>query len=471
MRIPIGQPLPNLQIMIVDQYHKLAPIGVKGEIWVSGIGVGEGYWKNAELTSAKFIPNPFTAEAPYSRVYRTGDLGRWMPDGTVEFFGRMDFQVKVRGFRIELGEIESALNTHPKIDEAVVIIKKSADGENTLIAFYTSKQELKGDELQHYLRDMLPYYMIPTTCVCIEKMPLLTSEKIDRHALQALKVEEGGNREAILPSTQVEEHIATIWSEVLDLEHVYVDDNFFRIGGHSISAVKVINRIRERYQIKMALQQIFITPVLSELASVIENEVAKTENEMVNNTQHIVDRPIVRVPRKEYYKLAPVQLPEWYLHYLEPENPFYNVSFDVMFHGDMNVEAFEWAWQVLVQRHSILRACFTDDNGTPLLRIKPEMGLSISAIYENYTHIPAEQIQKVTQELAYAHANQVFDFENGPLFYTKLIEFPHKQFLFMFVSHHIIWDETSSMNLMKEFNELYNAYVTKREPDLPALEV
>ncbi|MDQ0416185.1 amino acid adenylation domain-containing protein [Croceifilum oryzae] len=470
-RVPVGQPLSNLNLYVVDQYNHLAPVGVKGEIWVSGIGVGDGYWKNEELTKEKFISNPFLVDPSHSRVYRTGDLGRWMPDGSVEFFSRIDFQVKVRGFRIELGEIESAIGNHPQVDEVAVIVKKAADGDNTLVAFYTSKQLLESNTLQSYLRDILPYYTVPTHIIRIERMPLLTSEKIDRNALKKWEIEEGTRRGVALPTTQTEVEIASIWQEILGLEQIHADDNFFHIGGHSISAVKVINRIRDRFQIKMALQQVFITPVLSELSAVIDTEVVNLNSSDMDDAKKMSNNLLQPMPKQEAYHLAPVQLPEWYLHHLEPDNPFYNVSFDVMFHGDMNLEAFERAWQTIVDRHAVLRTSFRNDNGTPLQIVAPSMEMKLANLYEDYTHVAEEKIHEVTKERAYAHANQLFNFETGPLFYTKLVEFPGKQFLFMFVSHHIIWDETSSMNLMREFNELYNAFVTQREPQLPTLSI
>ncbi|TCP67348.1 non-ribosomal peptide synthetase [Baia soyae] len=465
-RIPIGQPLPNMTLYVVDQYHHLAPVGVKGEIWISGIGVGNGYWKNEELTKEKFISNPFAEDWTEEQAYRTGDLGRWLPDGSLEFFSRIDFQVKVRGFRIELGEIESAIGNHPQVDEVAVIVKQTEAGDNTLVAFYTSKQLLDTSDLQEYLRGILPYYMVPALTTRIESMPLLTSEKIDRHALREWEIDEGDKQGVSGLDTKTEIDLALIWQDILELKQIDVHDNFFHLGGHSISAVKVINRIRDLFQIKMTLQQIFITPVLSELADVIDTEVAK-----MSDSEEKRDLSLQRMPRQEEYELAPVQLPEWYMHHFEPNNPFYNTSFDLMFYGDMDLQAFEKVWQTLISRHAVLRTTFKNKNGVPLQIIAPSREMKLCDLYEDHTHVPEDKLPEVIKELAEAHANQIFDFEKGPLFSTKLVELPSKQFLYMFASHHIIWDETSSMNLMKEFNELYNAYVTGREPDLPSLEV
>ncbi|SDZ33524.1 non-ribosomal peptide synthetase [Thermoactinomyces sp. DSM 45892] len=466
LRMPIGQPLPNMTLYVVDQYHHLAPVGVKGEIWISGIGVGDGYWKNEELTREKFISNPFAGDWTEERVYRTGDLGRWLPDGSIEFFSRIDFQVKVRGFRIELGEIESAIGNHPQVDEVAVIVKQTEAGDNMLVAFYTSKQLLGSHDLQEYLRGILPYYMVPALSVRMDRMPLLTSEKIDRHALRAWEIGEGEKQGVSGLHTKTEVELASIWQDILELNQIDAGDNFFQLGGHSISAVKVINRIRDRFQIKMTLQQIFITPELSELAGVIDMEVAKQSD---SEEKH--DLSLQCMPKQEVYELAPVQLPEWYMHHFEPDNPFYNTSFDLMFHGDMDLQVFEKVWQTLISRHAVLRTTFTNEDGVPLQIVAPSSEMKLCDFYEDHTHIEEDQISKVIKELAEAHANQIFDFERGPLFSTKLVELPGKQFLYMFASHHIIWDETSSMNLMKECRELYNAYVTGRQPQLPPLEV
>ncbi|SFX57556.1 amino acid adenylation domain-containing protein [Thermoactinomyces sp. DSM 45891] len=466
LRVPIGQPLPNMILYVVDQYHHLAPVGVKGEIWISGIGVGDGYWKNEALTKEKFISNPFAEDWTEERAYRTGDLGRWLPDGSIEFFSRIDFQVKVRGFRIELGEIESAIGNHSQVDEVAVIVKQTEAGDNTLVAFYTSKQLLGSSDLQEYLRGILPYYMVPALVLRIDSMPLLTSEKIDRHALRAWEIGEGEKQRVSGLHTKTEIELASIWQDILELNQIDAGDNFFQLGGHSINAVKVINRIRDRFQIKMTLQQIFITPELSELAGVIDIEVAKK-----SDLEEKHDLSLQRMPKQELYELAPVQLPEWYMHHFEPDNPFYNTSFDLMFHGDMDLQVFERVWQTLMSRHAVLRTTFKNENGIPLQIVAPSREMRLSDLYEDYSHIAEDQIPGAIKELAEAHANQIFDFERGPLFSTKLVELPGKQFLYMFASHHIIWDETSSMNLMKEFKELYNAYITGRQPQLPTLEV
>lgn len=463
-RIPIGKPLPNMRLYIVDQFNQLAPIGVKGEILIAGIGVGKGYWQNQKLTEQKFIDNPFALQENEKTAYRTGDLGCWLPDGSLEFTSRIDFQVKIRGFRIELGEVEATINQHAQVSEAAVIVKKQNNGDSILIAFYTSKHELESNQLRSYLQEKLPYYMVPAINIKIGKMPLLTSEKIDRKMLlQMAEQEISTNPKSVELNTTTEQKLSLIWKDILEQNQISREDQFFHIGGNSINAVKVVNRIRDQFDISMALQQIFVTPVLKDLAAAIDLETGKE--------MKIIRNPIRQYPKKEVYDLAPVQLPEWYLHELEPENPFYNVSFELMFTGEMNLAAFEKAWQHLINRHSALRIRFRNADGVPQQIVSDELPFQLDKIYENRNHVLENEMNEDIRKIAYTHNNQVFDFEKGPLFSVRLVEYRQKQFLMMFAAHHIIWDETSSMNLVSELSELYNAYSLNRIPDLPQLQI
>ncbi|MFD1990029.1 non-ribosomal peptide synthetase [Paenibacillus nicotianae] len=468
-RVPIGKPLPNMRLYIVDQFHQLAPIGVKGEIWISGIGVGAGYWRNEQLTNSKFIANPFAKHEHENMVYRTGDLGCWLSSGHLEFSSRIDYQVKVRGFRIELGEVETVVNHHPQIDEAAVITKKQTNGDSMLVAFYTSKQHLQPESVRTYLQTKLPYYMIPAQLMIIEQMPLLASEKIDRKILSKWADEytivERSTK--VEPSTATEQKLSQLWTDILEQQPIYANDHFFHLGGHSISAVKLINRIREYYDIAMPLQQIFNNPLLNELASVIDHEVNQKVADKTSTNKIMKTNPLRAFPAKDAYSLAPVQLPEWYLHELEPNNPFYNVSFDLMFYGEMNVVAFIQAWQQIIDRHTVMLTYFSTQNGIPMQHIRTDFKLESSSIYEDRRHIKLKQFEDEIQQTALEHSNQIFDFEQGPLFSIKLIEYENQQFLMMFAAHHIIWDETSSMNVISEFSELYNAQVEQRPFKLP----
>lgn len=461
-RVPIGKPLPNLNIFIVDSDDNLCPVGVKGEICVSGVGVGAGYWKNEKLTSEKFTSNPFSTQEDHI-LYRIGDIGRWLPDGNIEFFGRIDNQVKIRGFRIEIGEIENEIRNYPGIDEVAVIVRKKNNGADPeLVCFFTSKHNGNVHEMGDYLHHKLPYYMVPSHFQQLSHFPLLPSEKIDRKALERSKLDspsiELGLKEIDTPTEAI---LITMWREILEIEAIGTDDHFFRIGGQSILAIKLANRLKETFQIQIPLVQIFSNPVLKDLAKYVDR---------LKATQMTTQLEVA--PVQETYELAPNQLQQFYLHQLEPDNPFYNVFFELLFKGKMNLDSFVAAWNQILQRHSILRTSFELVDGKPVQKIHPveKFKFELQDLYQDYRHIPADEMKDEIKRIAYTHSNVAIDFEKPPLIKIKLGEFAENQFVLFFTTHHIIWDETSSMNLLKEFSEIYNAYSTGREPKLPKLE-
>ena len=468
-RVPIGKPVTNMKIYIIDKKNKLVPIGVKGEICVTGIGVGAGYFKNINKTNDRFIKDPFYSDSDYL-VYKTGDLGRWLGDGSIEFFGRIDNQVKVRGFRIELEEIENVALTYKDIDKLVTIIKREND-DNKIIAYFTSNSEnFKIGEFKEYLESKIPYYMIPAKFIKIQTIPLTPNGKVDRKMLESYSDEEEYinnevNFKDVELLTETENKIIDIWKEVLNINNINVESNFFEIGGHSVSVLKAASRLKETFKIDIPIKDLFANKKVKELGEYIDKIIL--ENTKIDKNEN----PIIKLPKEEYYELAPVQIPEWFLHELEPDNPFYNVTFDLMFYGELNLKAFEKSWQTLIKRHTVLRTYFSDIEGKPIQKVYDELDLSIKDIYIDCKNIDKENERDTIKKLIYTHANKSFDFKKGPLFNIKLIELSAKRFLFLFTAHHIIWDETSSINLMNEFNELYNSYTENREPELPSIDV
>ncbi|MEO0836740.1 MAG: non-ribosomal peptide synthetase, partial [Cyanobacteria bacterium J06642_3] len=278
-RVSIGKPLANLNLYILDSNLKLSPIGVPGEICVSGYGVGVGYWNNDEKTQASFIPNPFPEVAkPLPGVktdvlYKTGDKGRWLPDGSIEYLGRIDNQVKIRGFRIELGEIEAVLHQHPEIETAVVITPEDNSGNKTLVAYVVPKNiSLVNDrgliqQLRQFLETRLPQQMMPSAMMSLSSLPLTPSGKIDRRALPEIQ---DAPREFIPPQTATEKTVAAIWQEVLKRKQVSVEDDFFDLGGHSLLATQVISRLREQYQQEIPLRSLFEETTVTKLATYLD---------------------------------------------------------------------------------------------------------------------------------------------------------------------------------------------------------
>jgi acyl-coenzyme A synthetase/AMP-(fatty) acid ligase len=298
--VPIGRPIANTQVYLLDSVWQLVPIGVPGEVYIGGANLARGYWQRADLTAERFLPHPWSQE-PGARFYRTGDLARALPDGTLEFLGRLDQQVKIRGYRIELSEIEAVLMKHPAIKEAVVLAREGASGltpeeEKRLVAYLVgegSNVEMTGD-LRSYLQEQLPSYMIPTSFVWLDTLPLSPNGKVDRKALpvpnrsQLLET-----TEMVAPQTPLQEQLAMIWAELLFGDHrdypqpykpqVGIHDNFFELGGHSLLATQLMARLRTVFQIEMPLRRLFEKPTIAEMALAIKQiqseQIAQSESE------------------------------------------------------------------------------------------------------------------------------------------------------------------------------------------------
>jgi acyl carrier protein len=269
--VPIGKPIANTRLYVLDERLDLVPAGSVGELYIGGGGVARGYHERPTLTAERFLPEPFGSE-PGARMYRTGDMARWLPDGTVEFLGRNDSQIKLRGFRIELGEIESVLGKHPSVREAVVVVRGTADDQR-LVAFLVSRWglELSQSELRGFLKEHLPDYMIPSMFVSLESFPLTPNGKVDRNALQAPELErptlEG---EYVAPRTALEQQLAELWAQMLGVKQVGVNDSFFELGGHSLLATQLIAKIRSSFRAEVSLRSFINSPTVATLAKVIE---------------------------------------------------------------------------------------------------------------------------------------------------------------------------------------------------------
>jgi amino acid adenylation domain-containing protein len=275
--VPIGRPIANTQIYILDKLQNAVPVAVPGELHISGEGLGRGYFNRPELTAEKFVPNPFSGK-PGQRLYKTGDLARYLPDGNIEFLGRIDHQVKVRGFRIELGEIETVLTAHPGVRESVAIVREDEPGKKRLVAYVVARNECAPttSELRGYLKDKLPDYMIPSGFMMLDALPLTPNGKLDSKALPALDQTRPELTEGfVAPRNTAEQTIAQIWAQVLEVDSVGVNDNFFDLGGHSLLATQVMSRLREAFQIEIVLRALFENPTVAELTLQIQTQTKK----------------------------------------------------------------------------------------------------------------------------------------------------------------------------------------------------
>jgi len=270
-RVPIGRPIANTQIYLLDHFLQPVPVGVPGELHIGGVGLARGYLNVPELTAEKFIPDSFGNELG-ARLYKTGDLARYLPDGNIEFLGRIDNQIKIRGYRIELGEIESVLSQHPSVREVVVLAREDTPGDKRLVTYVVSQQgeSLEAAELRKFLKQKLPEYMIPSVFVVLDALPLTPNGKVDRRALPAPDQSRPELEQWYqAPRTPMEEILAKIWAEVLKLERIGIHDNFFDLGGHSLLATQVISRVRAGFQMEISLRTLFEKPTVAELANAI----------------------------------------------------------------------------------------------------------------------------------------------------------------------------------------------------------
>ena len=354
--VPIGRPMANTRLYIVDAHGEPVPIGVAGELWVGGVQVARGYLDRPELTAERFIASPFVAG---DRLYKTGDLARYRADGDVEFLGRNDFQVKIRGFRIELGEIEARLREHESIREAVVVAREDVAGEQRLVAYYTARAgaAVSVEELRAHLSASLPDYMVPAAYVGVAAWPLTTSGKLDRKALPAPDGSAYVARAYEAPLGAVEEALARIWCDVLEVERVGRHDNFFELGGHSLLAVRVLSRIRQALEVELSLTQVFALPVLRLLAEAI----AALPRRALS--------AIEPVDRSQRLPLSFAQQRLWFLAQLGGVSQAYHIPLGLRLRGALDRPALRRALDGLVARHEALRTTFSSIDGEPFQQI------------------------------------------------------------------------------------------------------
>ncbi|UCH98230.1 MAG: amino acid adenylation domain-containing protein [Candidatus Aminicenantes bacterium] len=488
--IPIGRPIANSTAYIVGKHHHLQPIGVVGELWVGGDGVSQGYLNDPGLTAEKFghdlwdyryyhdrkiksfLGGPggrFFKKAPLAaggKLYKTGDLARWLPDGNVEFLGRMDFQVKISGYRIELGEIENHLLKYPGVKEAVVITRKS-DKEDRYVAAYIvlspggRSDQIPGSavvsQLREFLSRDLPDYMIPAFFVTLEKIPLTPNGKVDRKMLPEPTAGERGE-DYVAPRNSVEMKLVELWSAALgiDKENISIDANFFQLGGNSLKAAQMTARIHRTFQAKVSLGDIFKTPTVKDVALII----SKAE------TTPFSDLEIVE--EKEFYQLSYNQRRLWIISQLEPGTAAYNMPEHIVFTHKVDEDSLKKAIHKIIQRHDSLRTGFKAINKTPVQFVVPRQvdipfkGIDLSSREEN------EKQQQLKQILA-QEAETPFDLTRPPLLRFVLVKVGEEEFHLAYNMHHIISDGFSMQIMKKEFIYLYEKYRKKQPAELEPL--
>jgi acyl carrier protein len=362
-----GRPIANAQLYILDERLHLVPVGVSGEVYIGGVGVARGYLHDPAQTAARFIPHPFSRESG-TRLYRTGDLARYRSSGDIELLGRIDHQVKLRGLRVELAEIEATLSLHEDVNEAVVLAREDQPGEKRLVAYVVTEEQDQARALRSmrsFLKERLPEYMVPPAFVFLDSLPLTPNGKVDRQALPAPTSARPELAETFTPaSTPTEEVLAGLWAELLGVEQVGIHDNFFDLGGHSLLATQVTSRVRELFNVEIALRQLFETPTVADLAQSIEIELLK-------ETQELVAPFIERVPREELLPLSYAQQRLWFIHQLDPTSVAYNIPLAVRLTGQLDTAALQATLTEVVRRHEALRTTFAVHDEQPWQIIHP----------------------------------------------------------------------------------------------------
>jgi amino acid adenylation domain-containing protein len=471
---PIGRPINNVQVYILDRHLQPLPIGVAGDLYIGGHGLARGYLNLPELTAEKFIAYSFNGE-PSTRIYSTGDLARYRADGNIEFLGRLDNQVKIRGYRIELGEIESVLNQHPKVKESVVLTQTNVKHEmrnpeasnsetvnqslgKQLVAYIVpAVRKLSVSELNSFLKGKLPDFMVPSGFVMLEALPLTPNGKVDR---QALPLPDNGGIKAtedfVEPLTEIEHSIARIWREVLRLDKVGVNDNFFELGGHSLLAIQVISRVRDIFHKQVSLRGLFESPTVAGLAAKLERTIRKGHNDDLP--------PIMPVLRDRLLPLSMNQEQLWVLEQMIPGTDFFNIPYVFRLTGEPNIAALERSLLEIIRRHEALRTVFARVNGSPVQVVTEVCDLVLPVI--DLRNQSGTDVGQQAAGLILEERERAFDLAAGPLLRTKLIRLTDKECFLLITMHHIISDHWSMLIFRGELVTLYEAFCQGRSSPL-----
>jgi len=451
--ISIGQPLLNYSIFLLDEGVNPVGVGLPGEICIGGVGLASGYCNQEALTSERFVFHP-----RFGRLYRTGDIGLWTPEGVIEYLGRKDGQVKLNGMRVELGEIESTLHRFNGVREAAVTLV-DMEGMKHLVAFIAWKDKSAIDSLPSFLTDSLPQALIPQVLIELEALPRNSSGKLDRNALLKHPDLFRNTPRYQAPVTPIESSLCYLWSEVLNREVVGVDDNFFFLGGHSLKAMRLISRAQQEMQLSITVRDIFEAPTVRLLAQRLQQR----ESEVAG--------AIPPAPRQAYYHLSYAQRRLWLVCSLSDVGTAYTM-FD-MFHWESGVSEmiFRRSLQRLVQRHESLRTVLSVVDGVVYQKIIKADVFRLPFMFKDLSMVDAAERNEQLRALAHEAAHHNFDLEKGPLFHCSLVRMADTEHVLMLAMHHIISDAWSLQVLRKELTEAYQAFEAGGQPDWPPLRI
>ncbi|MEO7533278.1 MAG: amino acid adenylation domain-containing protein, partial [Ferruginibacter sp.] len=452
---PIGKPIDNVQLYILNPKKDLCAVGIPGELYIAGAQVAQGYLNRPELTAEKFIPNIFDTESG-SMMYKTGDLARWLPDGNIEYLGRIDEQVKIRGYRIELGEIESVLQQSELVKQAVVLAREDNSGSKRLVAYVVPEKAFDKEAMITHLRSRLPEYMVPALWVELESLPLTPNGKINKKALPDPDASDLQSHEYVTPRNETEQQLANVWQELLGVERVGIHDNFFELGGHSLLAMRVVSAIRRSLKSELAIKDLFENPTIAGLSSLLQST---TSNESLSVIE-VQQRP-------EHIPLSFSQERLWFIDQLEGSLQ-YHIPAVLRLKGKLEPSALVYALQNIVQRHEVLRTVIkeVDGEGHQYITgdIDPQLINIDGAKYKN----DPEGLQDFIKQFI----RKPFDLSKDHMLRVGLINLDEEEENILVVAmHHIASDGWSISIIVKELVELYSAYTQGRHHNLSPLPI
>ncbi|WP_028776219.1 non-ribosomal peptide synthetase [Shimazuella kribbensis] len=427
--VPIGKPIANKKVYIFNQHQQLQPIGVAGELCIGGIGLARGYLGRLALTEEKFISNPYL---PHERIYRTGDLVRVLPDGNMEYLGRMDQQVKIRGYRIEPAEIEATFRLHPAINDVVIQTWTDKSSENYLCAYILYKKVISQSQLQSFLADRLPSYMIPDTMMGIKEIPLTTNGKIDYPSLPKPHTDRGRS-EYSPPQSAMEKELVSLWEKVLKIDRIGIHDSFFHVGGNSLHAIQLLTQLQQKFSTPLSNRMIFEYATIQRLAAYLDSLQTGDEQKL---------QPIAY---QEYYPVSPAQKRMFVLQQMQPEAIHYNIPGGMEIKGSLDVERLEQAFQQLVQRHESLRTSFHEVNGELVQKIN-----GVGQVNIKHVNGTKKDINEIMSSFL-----QPFSLTESPLLRVQLVYIEENHHILLVDMHHMISDGSSIDIMLHELSAFY----------------
>lgn len=450
--IPIGRPLNNRSAYVLNTDQKLVPVGVAGEIYLGGSGVAKGYLNQEKLNTERFIKNPFI-KGHTSKLYKTGDLGRWLPDGNIEYLGRIDGQVKIRGYRIELEEIEAVILQSDLVKQAVVIAKEDVDGDKKLVGYVVGKDAFEKEKIASYLSSKLPDYMLPTFIVELDRIPLTSNGKVDKRALPDPEINTSSQK-SVNPGNELEEKLTKVWLDVLKIDSIGINDDFFEMGGHSLLAIRLMSVLRKELGLEINIGDIFEYPTISTLAGFLNSQA--TDNSI----------PAIKAaPRPENIPLSFSQERLWFIDQMEGSVQ-YHIPALFRLKGNLNVDALSESLQTIINRHEALRTVFRKKDSNAYQYVQ-EKDLWKLEVIDDVIGKDISELRNQVQQLI----RKPFDLSIDHMLRATLIKLNEEEHLLLVTMHHIASDGWSMPVIVKEIASLYNSYDKGLPVGLPSLEI